>query len=67
MKTVDDFFNKLAKHIDDIYFPTVKYYHDDKNCAKVHYAIELFNNSCLTYNKLIDRLAISLQRKERSN
>jgi hypothetical protein len=57
MKLVDDFFNKLAKELDQKYFPTVKYYRDDANDTKMHYAIELFNNGALTYPKLIDRLS----------
>lgn len=59
MKIVDDFFNKAAKEIDAKYFPEVKYYRDDKNDEAVHYTLELFNNGCLTYVKLISRLAKS--------
>jgi len=59
MKIVEDFFNKLAIEIDKKYFPDVKYYGDDKNCAAVHYSIELFNNGCLTYENLIKRLSKS--------
>jgi hypothetical protein len=57
MKLTNDFFNKLAKELDTKYFADVKYYKDDKNCAKVHYAIELFNNGCLTYTALINCLS----------
>lgn len=56
IKTVPDFFNKLAGDIDKTYFPDVKYYRDNKHTTKIHYAIELFNNGCLTYEKLIQRL-----------
>jgi hypothetical protein len=56
MIPTSDFFNKLAKHIDEIYFPTVTK-HTNKECATVHYAIELFNNGCLTYHELVKRLA----------
>jgi len=59
MKIVSDFFNKTAQAIDKKYFPSVKYYRDDKDCTDVHYTIELFNNGCLTYNDLIKRLAKS--------
>ena len=31
IKLVDDFFNKAAKRIDSIFYPTVKYYGDNKN------------------------------------
>ena len=58
MKLVNDFFNKLAVELDKTYFPTVKYYRDNENCAKVHYNIELFNNGCLTYYELINRLSL---------
>lgn len=57
MKIVTDFFNKLAVELDKTYFPDVKYYRDNNDCAKVHYAIELFNNGCLTYDKFIKKLS----------
>ena len=57
MEIVNDFFNKTAQAIDKKYFPDVKYYMDDKNCAKVHRTLELFNNGVLGYEKLIERLA----------
>lgn len=63
MKTVEEFFNKLAKEIDKTYFPDVVYYHDNKKCALVHYAIELFNNGCLTYHELVKRLAKNCNEK----
>lgn len=59
IKIVSDFFNKLTKDIDTKYFPDVKYYRDNKNTTDIHYTTELFNNGCLTYVKLIDRLAKS--------
>lgn len=57
MKIVTDFFNKLAVELDKTYFPDVKYYRDNDDCAKVHYAIELFNNGCLAYDKFIKKLS----------
>jgi hypothetical protein len=57
MKIVDNFFNKVVQELDSTYFPTVKYYRDNANCTKVHYATELFNNGCLTYDNYIKRLA----------
>jgi len=57
IKTVDDMFNKVTKHIDSIYFPELKYYRENDNCANVHYICELFNNGCLTYTKLIEKLS----------
>lgn len=57
MIKTNDFFNKLANNIDKIYFPTINSYHDDKNYMMAHYAIELFNNNCLTYHELVKRLA----------
>ena len=55
--TVENFFNKLSDDIRCKYFPDVKYYRDDKNCEAAIYAIELFNNGCLTYRAFIGRLA----------
>ena len=63
MRTVSDFFNKLAFTIDNIYFPTVTK-HTNKECAAVHYAIELFNNGCLTYHELVKRLAKNCNEKK---
>ena len=61
IRTTDNFFNKVATEIDKRYFPEVKYYRDNDNCAKAHYTIELFNNGCLTYRQLIGRLSKSCQ------
>lgn len=58
MKIVDNFFNLLCGELDSLYFPTVKYYRDNDKCAKVHYTVELFNNGCLTYDKLIIKLCL---------
>jgi len=55
--TVDDFFNKVAAEIRQTYFPDVKFYRDSENCTTATYTLELFNNGCLTYRKLIGRLA----------
>lgn len=57
IRTVEDFFNKAATDIRATFFPDVKYYRDDKNCEAATYAIELFNNGCLTYRAFIGRLA----------
>ena len=59
MKIVSDFFNKLCGELGKKYFPDVKYYRDNDNATKVHYAAELFNNGCLTYPKLIQRLSVA--------
>lgn len=59
MTIITDFFNKTASDIDKKYFPDVKYYRDNKDCEAVHYALELFNNGCLTYKKLLTKLAKS--------
>lgn len=53
--TAPNFF-KLAGELQKKFFPNVKYYRDDHNCAEVHYAIELFNNGCLGYDMFIERL-----------
>lgn len=55
--TVNDFFNKAAAEMRAKYFPDVKYYKDDEKCTAATYAIELFNNGCLTYRAFIGRLA----------
>ena len=57
IKIVDDFFNKAAKRIVTIFYPTVKYYGDNKQTIKIHRTLELFNNGCLTYDKMIKRIA----------
>ncbi|MEK6829791.1 MAG: hypothetical protein AABY15_06755 [Nanoarchaeota archaeon] len=57
IKIVTDFFNKTASELDKTYFPDVKYYRDNKNTTEIHYSLELFNNGCLTYTKLINRLS----------
>ena len=55
--TTPDFFNKLVNDLDKVYFPKVKYYMDDADCAKVHHTTELFSNGCITYRQLIGRLS----------
>lgn len=57
MKKAPEFFNKLTKELDTTYFPNVKYYRDNKNTTKIHYAAECFNNGVLTYTKLIDKIS----------
>jgi len=57
MKTTSDFFNKVCQEIDKKYFPEVKYYRDNEQNVKVHYAVELFNNGCLGYSELIKRIS----------
>lgn len=55
--TVNEFFNKMADDIRGRFFPDVKYYRDNKQCEAATYAIELFNNGCLTYRAFIGRLS----------
>lgn len=57
MKTKPDFFNNLVQELDSAYFPDVKYYRDNKDTTKIHHTVELFNNGCLTYTKLIERIS----------
>lgn len=59
MKLTTDFFNKLGAELDKKYFPEVRYYRDNKNDEKVHYALECFSNGVLTYNKLIKTISIN--------
>jgi hypothetical protein len=58
--TTNDFFNKVANEIRSTYFPNENhgltknpFYHESSQ------AIELFNNGCLTYRQLVNRLAKS--------
>lgn len=56
--TTENFFNKVAGEIRGTYF--AKEIHGNTKNENYHaatYAIELFNNGCLTYRKLIGRLA----------
>jgi len=53
MQIKTDFYNNAQSELDAKYFPNVKYYRDNENCAKLHYQTELFNNGCLAYNKYI--------------
>jgi hypothetical protein len=55
--TCEDFYNKVSGEIRAAYFAEVKYYRDNDSCAKAIYALELFNNGCLNYRKLVGRLA----------
>lgn len=55
--TKPDFFNHVAAEIRAKYFADIKYYRDSEKCTTATYTIELFNNGCLTYRKLIGRLA----------
>ena len=56
--TTENFFNKVATDIRQKYFANEN--HGYTNNLKYHaanYTMELFNNGCLTYRKLIGRLA----------
>lgn len=57
MKIKPNFYNGLVQELDKTYFPDVKYYMDNKNTQKIHQKTELFNNGCLTYDKLINILS----------
>jgi len=57
MQIKTDFYNNTQSELDAKYFPNVKYYRDDKNCTKLHYQTELFNNGCLAYGKYINTVA----------
>lgn len=57
--TVDDFFNKLANDIRNEFFANENHFDlksHNENYSKANYSIELFNNGCLTYSKLISSL-----------
>ena len=58
--TVNDFFNKVASDIKSKFFPNENHgTSDNEKYRKSIYAIELFNNGCLTYRQLILRLSKS--------
>lgn len=57
IRTTENFFNKVATDIRSHFFKDIAHYRDDKNCEAATYAIELFNNGCLTYRAFIGRLA----------
>lgn len=57
IKIKQNFFNTLVGELDKKYFPDVKYYMDNKKTTKIHHTVELFNNGCLTYVKMIDTLS----------
>jgi hypothetical protein len=57
MQIKTDFYNNAQSELDAKYFPNVKYYRDNENCAKLHYQTELFNNGCLAYDKYINTVA----------
>ena len=61
MKITKNFF-ELSGELDQKYFPDVivhrDRHHSNVRAQKMHYAIELFNNGCSTYDKLIKTLAI---------
>ena len=55
---VNDFFNQIAPVIKDKYFPDVIHGRtENANYYKSVYTMECFHNGCLTYRKLIGRLA----------
>lgn len=58
--TTENFFNKLATEVRATYFPNENHgTTENKNYWKATHTMELFNNGCLTYCKLIEGLAKS--------
>ena len=58
MQKVNDFFNKLASEIRSTYFPNEKHgYTQNMKYHASSYAIELFNNGCITVDRLINKLS----------
>jgi len=58
LHTTEDFFNKVATEIRQTYFKNeVHCFTQNEKYHSATYTIELFNNGCLTYRKLIGRLA----------
>ncbi len=57
---IDDFYNKVAIEIRSKYFPKEEHGKtNNKNYWKTLKTIEDFNNGCLDYRKLVDRLSKS--------
>lgn len=61
MKLVNDFYNKLITEIHKQYFKDFKYLKENKQGAKVCYAVECFSNGVLGYDELIANLAINCE------
>jgi hypothetical protein len=59
LKLCNNFFNVLASDIRATFFNGVPHSTDNKNYHRTSYTIELFNNGCLTYPDLINRLSKS--------
>ena len=58
--TTENFFNKVANDIRQTYFENENdIYSQNRNHRAATYAIELFNNGCITYRTFIGRLAKS--------
>ena len=57
MRIVNGFFNLFCGEIHEKYFPNVEYYRDNADETKARYAVELFNNGCLTIDVLIAKVA----------
>ena len=56
--TTNDFFNKLASEIRQTYFANENHGRtENENYHNATYTMECFSNGCLTYRKLILRLA----------
>ena len=55
MKTVDNFYNVAIEDLLSTYLEGSGYY--DPKPRKLCYTLELFSNGCLTYNKLIKKIA----------
>lgn len=56
--TQEDFYNKTLKEVRKTYFKDEEHGRtENENYHKTTYTVELFNNGCLTYRKLIGRLA----------
>lgn len=56
--TTDDFYNKVVTELTAQYFPGSEGdRYSNKEYLAMKYAIELFNNGCLTYRQLVGRTA----------
>lgn len=55
--TVNDFYNKAVVDIKNKYWPTIHPLCDDAGYMAAKHCLELFNNGCINYRKLIGRLS----------
>lgn len=58
MQITADFYNKTNTDLLAKYFPTLKWFRDNPTAQKMCYAVEMFNNGCISYPTLIKRIEL---------